>query len=45
MTACPREPGGQHVSDCFSYALAKWSGSPLLYKGTDFDQTDIARVA
>ncbi|HLI63697.1 MAG TPA: type II toxin-antitoxin system VapC family toxin [Terriglobales bacterium] len=28
--------------DCFSYALAKLSGEPLLAKGNNFAQTDIA---
>jgi len=27
--------------DCFSYALAKSLGEPLLFKGEDFSQTDI----
>ncbi len=38
---------GRHAAklnfgDCFSYALAKSTGEPLLYKGTDFSHTDIA---
>lgn len=37
---------GRHVAklnfgDCFSYALSKFTGLPLLFKGTDFSQTDI----
>jgi ribonuclease VapC len=28
--------------DCFSYALAKCLDAPLLFKGNDFAQTDIA---
>ena len=31
-----------NYGDCFSYALAKDSGEPLLFKGDDFAQTDIA---
>jgi hypothetical protein len=27
--------------DCFSYALAKATGFPLLFKGEDFGKTDI----
>jgi len=27
--------------DCFSYALAKVTGEPLLFKGDDFTHTDI----
>lgn len=33
---------GLHYGDCFSYALAKDSGEPLLFKGDDFTHTDIA---
>ncbi len=33
---------GLNFSDLFSYALAKRRGLPLLYKGEDFAQTDIA---
>lgn len=37
-------PAGLNLGDCFSCALAKASGTPLLYKGDDFAQTDVARV-
>lgn len=37
-----RHPAGLNFGDCFSYALAKTSGEPLLAKGTDFASTDIA---
>ncbi len=37
-----RHPAGLNLGDCFAYALAKTTGSPLLYKGHDFAQTDIA---
>ena len=30
-----------NFGDCFAYALAKATGKPLLFKGTDFAQTDI----
>jgi ribonuclease VapC len=30
-----------NFGDCIAYALAKDTGEPLLYKGTDFDKTDI----
>ncbi|MEA3544000.1 MAG: type II toxin-antitoxin system VapC family toxin [Thermodesulfobacteriota bacterium] len=33
-----------NIGDCCSYALAKYSGEPLLFKGNDFNQTDIAIV-
>lgn len=40
---------GQHSAnlnfgDCFAYALAKISGEPLLFKGNDFNQTDVKYV-
>lgn len=31
-----------NFGDCFSYAYAKRAGVPLLYKGKDFSQTDLA---
>lgn len=34
-------PAALNFGDCFSYALAKISGEPLLAKGEDFRQTDI----
>src|ERR1700687_1431307 len=37
-----RHPAGLNFGDCFAYALAKFSGEPLLAKGTDFSLTDIA---
>jgi ribonuclease VapC len=36
-----RHPAGLNFGDCFSYALAKATGLPLLFKGSDFAQTDI----
>jgi ribonuclease VapC len=30
-----------NLADCFSYALAKGRGLPLLFKGGDFDNTDV----
>ena len=30
-----------NFGDCFSYALAKDSGEPLLFKGIDFTATDV----
>jgi ribonuclease VapC len=35
-------PAQLNFGDCFSYALAKTRNLPLLFKGTDFSQTDIA---
>jgi ribonuclease VapC len=39
-----RHPAGLNFGDCFSYALAVVRGEPLLYKGSDFAQTDVSRV-
>ncbi len=39
-----RHPAALNFGDCFSYALAKASGEPLLAKGTDFSQTDLTIV-
>ncbi|MDB5479267.1 MAG: PilT protein domain protein [Caulobacteraceae bacterium] len=39
-----RHPAGLNFGDCFSYALAKATGEPLLFKGDDFSQTDIQRA-
>ncbi len=35
-------PAGLNFGDCFSYALARTTGEPLLFKGEDFRHTDIA---
>ncbi|HEV3320644.1 MAG TPA: type II toxin-antitoxin system VapC family toxin [Solirubrobacteraceae bacterium] len=37
-----RHPAGLNFGDCFSYALAKATAEPLLFKGEDFQHTDIA---
>lgn len=39
-----RHRAGLNYGDCFSYALAKISGQPLLFKGEDFGHTDIPAV-
>ena len=36
-----RHPAALNFGDCFSYALARVLGEPLLYKGGDFSQTDL----
>lgn len=36
-----RHPAKLNFGDCFSYALAKASGHPLLFVGNDFSQTDL----
>lgn len=37
-------PAGLNIGDCCAYALAKYSGQALLFKGDDFQQTDISFV-
>jgi ribonuclease VapC len=37
-----RHPAGLNFGDCFAYALAATTGEPLLCKGEDFGQTDLA---
>jgi ribonuclease VapC len=37
-----RHAAGLNYGDCFAYALASVLGEPLLYKGSDFSQTDIS---
>lgn len=37
-----RHPAALNFGDCFSYAVARLAGIPLLYKGDDFAQTDVA---
>lgn len=36
-----RYPAGLNYGDCFSYALARATGEPLLFVGTDFAETDL----
>jgi ribonuclease VapC len=40
-----RHPAGLNFGDCFAYALAKVTAEPLLYKGSDFSQTDVKAAA
>ncbi|OQW89650.1 MAG: VapC toxin family PIN domain ribonuclease [Thiotrichaceae bacterium IS1] len=39
-----RHPARLNLGDCCSYALAKYTGEPLLFKGKDFSQTDLTRL-
>ena len=39
-----RHPAALNFADCLSYALAKRSGEPLLFKGDDFAKTDVRCV-
>lgn len=36
-----RHPAGLNLGDCYSYAVARAEGLPLLFVGDDFAQTDI----
>jgi ribonuclease VapC len=36
-----RHPAKLNLGDCFSYALSRLSGEPLLAKGEDFTRTDL----
>ena len=37
-------PARLNFGACFSYALAKATGEPLLFKGDDFNHTDISKA-
>jgi ribonuclease VapC len=37
-----RHPAGLNFGDCMAYAVAAAEGLPLLFKGSDFAQTDVA---
>jgi len=37
-----RHPAGLNFGDCFAYALSKAVNEPLLFKGEDFNKTDVA---
>lgn len=39
-----RHPAALNLGDCCSYALARFSGEALLFKGVDFRKTDIPSV-
>jgi len=39
-----RLPAGLNFGDCFTYALARVTGEPLLFKGDDFRRTDVIPV-
>jgi ribonuclease VapC len=40
-----RHPANLNFGDVFTYALAKMSGEPLLFKGADFGLTDLTSAA
>ncbi len=37
-------PAALNFGDCFSYALARTTGAPLLFVGNDFTHTDVSRA-
>ena len=37
-----RHPAALNIGDCFTYAVAKGAGMPVLCVGDDFPQTDLA---
>ena len=39
-----RHPAGLNIGDCCSYALARFTGEPLLFMGDDFAKTDVHRL-
>jgi ribonuclease VapC len=39
-----RHAAGLNFGDCFTYALAKQTGEPVLFKGNDFSRTDLISV-
>lgn len=39
-----RHPAELNFGDCFAYALAKATGEPILFKGDDFNRTDLTPV-
>jgi len=36
-----RHPARLNYGDCFAYALSRARGAPLLFKGEDFERTDV----
>lgn len=40
-----RHPAALNIGDCCAYALSRFMGEPLLFKGDDFSKTDVHRVA
>lgn len=39
-----RHKAALNIGDCCSYALSRYSGEPLLFKGNDFNHSDIVWV-
>ncbi len=39
-----RHAAGLNIGDCCAYALSRFTGEPLLFKGDNFQKTDVQRV-
>jgi len=39
-----RHQAGLNIGDCCSYALSRYTGEPLLFKGEDFVHTDVQKA-
>jgi ribonuclease VapC len=39
-----RHPAALNLGDCIAYATARFAVLPLLFKGRDFEQTDVPRA-
>ena len=40
-----RHPAGLNLGDCCAYAASKTEAIPLLFKGNDFEKTDVEKAA
>jgi ribonuclease VapC len=40
-----RHPAALNLGDCCAYAASRIEGQPLLFKGNDFEQTDVDRAS
>ena len=40
-----RHPAALNLGDCCAYAASRTEGRPLLFKGSDFEQTDVDKAS
>jgi ribonuclease VapC len=40
-----RHPAALNLGDCCAYAVSKIEGQPLLFKGSDFERTDVDKAS
>jgi ribonuclease VapC len=40
-----RRPASLNLGDCCAYATSRIEGRPLLFKGNDFEKTDVAKTS